>query len=261
MSSPDRKICTGCRDGAAFSQPFSMAFQPIVSTATAAPWAFEALVRGPQGQGALSVLEAVDDANRYAFDQACRVRAIELATRLELPATGALLSINFLPNAVYEPAACIRLTLETAKRTGFPIDSIIFEFTETEQVDPAHLGRIIASYRQMGFKTAIDDFGAGYSGLNLLARFRPDIVKLDMELIRGLDADPVKRALVRGVAQACREIGVVVLGEGVETVGESAALSELGVDLQQGYLFARPGFEALPRVSPVPAFAEATRAA
>ena len=265
MTPPDRKVCTGCRDGAAFeaafSQPFSMALQPIVSARTLAPWAFEALVRGPQGQGASSVLDAVDAGNRYAFDQACRVRAIELATQLELSATGALLSINFLPNAVYEPAACIRLTLETARRTGFPLDAIIFEFTEAEQVDVEHLGRIIASYRQMGFRTAIDDFGAGYSGLNLLARFHPDIVKLDMELIRGLDADPVKRALVRGVAQACREIGVVVLGEGVETVGESAALDELGVDLQQGYLFARPGFEALPRVSSAASAPAATRAA
>ena len=243
-----RKVCEGCRNGEGFDIPFSMAFQPIVRSGGGV-FAYEALVRGAGGEGAGEVLGRVTPANRYAFDQACRVKAIELAARLGLADGGASLSINFLPNAVYEPSACIRLTLETARKTGFPLRNLIFEFTEDERLDPEHVGRIVAVYKAMGFRTAIDDFGAGYAGLTLLARFQPDIVKLDMELVRGLDADRVKRALVRGVVQACDELGVVVLGEGVETAAESRALTELGVGLQQGYAFARPGFETLPPVA------------
>ena len=239
------KGCAGCRDGQAFTAPFSMAFQPIVDVETGRVFAHEALVRGPEGQGAGTVLSQVDDITRYAFDQQCRVRAIQLAARLELPREGARLSINFLPNAVYEPKACIQLTLATAEASGFPLDRLIFEFTENERLDPEHLGRIIATYQSMGFATAIDDFGAGYAGLTLLARFQPDIVKLDMELVRDIDASLVKRTLVSAIARACRDLGVLVLAEGVETADEHRALGDLGVMLQQGYLFARPAFEAL----------------
>ena len=150
--------CEGCRDGAGFTQPFEMAFQPIVNVATGKTIAHEALVRGPNGESAYSVLSALNDTNRYAFDQQCRVKAISTATELGLPATGAMLSINFMPNAVYEPNACIRLTLAAAKRTGFPFDRIIFEFTEDEKLDTKHVLNILRTYREIGFKTALDDF-------------------------------------------------------------------------------------------------------
>lgn len=237
--------CEGCRDGAAFTTPFSMAFQPIVDMESRTVFAHEALVRGVDGAGAFSVLSTVDASNRYGFDQACRVKAIEQAAALDLTRDGARLSINFLPNAVYEPSACIRLTLATAKRTGFPLNRLIFEFTEDERVDVAHLLRILTTYKAMGFMTAIDDFGAGYAGLNLLAKFQPDIIKLDMELVRGLDRDRTKRVLVCAIAAACEALGVAVLAEGIETPGEHHALCDIGVTLQQGYLFAKPAFQAL----------------
>ena len=238
--------CQGCRDGAAFEAPFSMAFQPIVDLSTGAVFAYEALVRGAEGQGAQTVLSTLNNANRYAFDQACRVKAIQLASKLGSAANGAMLSINFLPNAVYEPRACIQLTLATARATGFPTDRLLFEFTEDERLDHDHVGKILTTYKAMGFKTAIDDFGAGFAGLTLLAKWQPDIIKLDMELVRGIEHDRVRRALVRSIATACAELQVTVLGEGVETEGEAETLRELGVFLQQGYFYARPAFEALP---------------
>ena len=241
--------CEGCRDGKGFSVPFSMAFQPMVDMRTRQVFGYEALVRGVSGEGAASILDQVTLQNRYAFDQGCRIKAIDLASGLGLAERSGLLSINFLPNAVYEPAACIRLTLSAARRCGFPYNRLLFEFTESERVEHEHLGRIIAAYKALGFRTAIDDFGAGYSGLTLLAKFQPDIVKLDMELIRGIDGDRVKRVLVSGMVGVCREIGVQVLAEGIETQGEHETLLDLGVWLQQGYLLARPGFEALPEVS------------
>ena len=246
--------CDGCRDGEGFPTSFSMAYQPIVDMRTRTVFAYEALVRGIAGEGAVSVLDMVTPQNRYAFDQGCRIKAIGLAAELGMATAGPLLSINFLPNAVYEPSACIRLTLGVARRTGFPLDRLIFEFTEGERVEHEHLGRIITAYKALGFRTAIDDFGAGYSGLTLLAKFQPDIVKLDMELVRDIDTDRVKRLLVAGMVGVCREIGVEVLAEGIETRGEHEVLLDLGVWLQQGYLMARPGFERLPEVSwPTPA--------
>ena len=251
----DSKACAGCRDGAAFDTPFTMAFQPMVDLAGGGVFAYEALVRGPERQGAATVLACVDETNRYAFDQQCRVKAVTLAAQLGLANLGeSLLSINFLPNAVYEPRACIKLTLQAARAAGFPLERLMFEFTENERVETEHLLKILQAYRAFGFKTAIDDFGAGYAGLTLLARFQPDVVKLDMELVRGIDADRIKRALVRCVVVACQDLGVLVMGEGVETEGEAATLRELGVAVQQGYLFARPGFETLPlaRLAPSP---------
>lgn len=237
--------CEGCRDGTTFEMPFSMAFQPIVDIDSGTAFAYEALVRGANGEGAHAVLSTVDEANRYAFDQQCRVKAINLAHALSLPAHGARLSINFMPNAVYEPRACIRLTLAAAATVGFPTQNIIFEFTESERVEPDHLLGILRSYRDMGFKTAIDDFGAGHAGLNLLAQFQPDIVKLDMELIRGIDGNTAKRTIVRSVAGMLADLGIQTVCEGVETLGELQALRDLGLHLFQGYLLARPKFEGL----------------
>ena len=246
----NRVSCEGCRDGSAFPMPFSMAFQPIVDVEAGMVFAHEALVRGVDGAGAATVLSAVDDGNRYSFDQACRVKAIELAASLAMPSGGSHLSINFLPNAVYEPSACIRLTLATAKRTGFPLDRLIFEFTENEKLDPEHVQRIVTTYKSMGFKTAIDDFGAGYAGLNLLARFQPDIIKLDMELVRSIDESRARRVVVKAVVEACDDLGVTVLAEGIETAAEHRVLCDLGIRLQQGYWFAKPAFESLATVPP-----------
>lgn len=239
--------CNGCRDGAGFELPITMAFQPIVDASTGAVFAHEALVRGANGEGALSVLAQVSDTNRYAFDQQCRVTAIELAAQLKMADQGANLSINFLPNAVADAGACTRLAKATADALKLPTNRIIFEFTEGEPVDnPEHLGRIIAAYRDAGFRTAIDDFGAGYSGLTLLAKFQPDIVKLDMELVRGIDSDRVRRSIVASIRRMCDELGIVLVAEGIETLGEYAILRDLGVSLLQGFLFAKPQTEALP---------------
>ncbi len=121
------KICEGCHSGRQLDLRFTMAFQPIVNLFDGSIFAHEALVRGREGQGAGTVLRQVDEGNRYAFDQQCRVKAIELASQLFDQASRTKLSINFMPNAVYEPRACIRTTLETAIKTvTLPPSSIQF---------------------------------------------------------------------------------------------------------------------------------------
>ena len=242
--------CQGCRNGEELDFPISMAFQPIVDIVTGKPYAFEALVRGPEAQTADSILSRVTPTNRYSFDQRCRVAAIELAAKAGLLDTEARLSINFLPNAVYAPTACIQLTLLAATKHQMPIERLIFEFTENEDmVSPAHISNIVATYKNMGFGTALDDFGAGHSGLNRLAELQPDIIKIDMELIRGIDASMPRRTIVDGIVKICRTLDIQLIAEGIETAGECEALRDLGVRYQQGYFFAQPGLEKLPAIN------------
>jgi EAL domain-containing protein (putative c-di-GMP-specific phosphodiesterase class I) len=244
------RSCAGCQNGVGLEFQFSMAFQPIVDVVTGLPFAYEALVRGMSGEGAASVLSQVTDTTRYAFDQLCRVKAIETAARLGLTESVAKLSINFLPNAVYSPTACIQLTLKTANAVGFPTNRLIFEFTENEQMsDPDHVSNIIAAYQKMGFGTALDDFGSGYAGLNLLARFQPDMIKLDMDLVRGLDDSRPRQVIIANVVSMCTALGVTVIAEGVETAGELKALQAIGIRYIQGHFFAKAAFEALPSFS------------
>ncbi|TCK08724.1 EAL domain-containing protein (putative c-di-GMP-specific phosphodiesterase class I) [Marinobacterium mangrovicola] len=239
-----RKLgCAECANATCLSFDFTMAFQPIVNIRTRSIYSQEALVRGLDNQPAGVVFESVNESNRYAFDQACRVKAIQLAAELGVDS---FLNINFLPTAVYRPELCIRTTLAAAEQYGFPAEKIIFEFTEVDQVDsPEHLLDIVEHYRHLGFKTAIDDFGAGYSGLNMLADTPTDLIKLDMALIRNIDRDKTRQVIVRGIVGICNELGIQVIAEGVETAQEVKALAEEGIELMQGYYFARPSFRSL----------------
>lgn len=238
--------CAECVTGAGLGFDFSMAFQPIADMDTQSIFSYEALVRGPNNEPASWVLSQIHDHNRYRFDQSCRVKAIKTASELGM---NTLLNINFLPNAVYDPATCIRTTLMAANEYQFPANQIVFEVTEGEQVgDPVHLDAIMKEYKHHGFLTAIDDFGAGYSGLNLLAKFQPDFIKLDMALTRNIDQDKVKRVIVNSIIQVCLALDIKIVAEGIETKQELAALRDLGLNLFQGYFFARPAFESLPSV-------------
>jgi len=252
------KKCTSCKDGTKLPFALRTAFQPIVDLDTGGVFAYEALVRGINGEGAGHVIAQVTDDLLYAFDQACRVTAIREAAAAGLLETDARLSINFMPNAIYSPMACIRLTLETARAVNMPADRLIFEFTENERLDPAHMRAIVDAYRTLGFATAIDDFGSGFSGLNLLAGLSTDFVKLDMDLVRGIDISEPRRLIVAALLRLGADLGRTVIAEGIETEGEMLALRRLGVRYMQGYYFARPELGRLPAS---PALARCVRAA
>ncbi len=241
--------CQGCRSGEGLDFDFSMAFQPIYDIGAERVWGYEALVRGLAGEGAGTILSKVTPETKYRFDQACRVKALQLAARLFPRGSDLRLSINFMPNAVYEPAACLKATLSAAAEHRFPLRRLMFEFTENEAiVDTPHLKRILAEYRKRGFTTALDDFGAGYAGLGLLADFQPDLVKIDMHLIRGVDTDRARQVIVAAIVTMARELDVQILAEGIETEAEFVTLKAAGIRLFQGYWFARPAFQALPPV-------------
>lgn len=238
--------CAGCQGSVELDFDIAFAYQPIVDVEQSRVFAHEALVRGVNGEGAHTILSQVNDRNRYRFDQRCRTEAIATAARLGI---GEYLSINFLPNAVYRPELCIRSTLEAARANQFPLDRIIFETAESEKLDDYHhLTNILREYREFGFKTAIDDFGAGHSGLNLLADFQPDLIKLDLALVRNIDQDPPRRAIVRGIVAICAELNIKVIAEGIESAAERDFLYDSGISLMQGYWFAKPALNAVARI-------------
>ena len=243
-----KRDCEDCSKAVRLGFGFEYAYQPIVDLNLRSIYAHEALVRGPAGESAASVLAQVNEDNRYRFDQACRVKAIKGASALGI---GEHLSINFLPNAIYKPELCIRTTLEAARTYDFPLERIIFEVTEGERVDDGPwFASILREYRRCGLKTAIDDFGAGYAGLSLLADFQPDLVKLDMGLVRNVDTDRARRTIVQSLVRMCEDMGILVIAEGVETASERDALRDAGIYLMQGYFFARPAFQSVALVDP-----------
>lgn len=240
--------CKGCKNSPELDFDFNFAYQPIVDLRTRTVFAHEALVRGVNGEGAESILSRVGDHNRYRFDQLCRTRAISTAASLKMSEH---LSINFLPNAVYRPELCIRSTLEAARTHSFPLERLIFETVESEHIGSNHhLTNILREYREFGFKTAIDDFGAGYSGLSLLADFQPDLIKLDMALVRNVHRDRARQTIVRGVVAMCTELNVKVIAEGIEHAEERDFLADCGIYLMQGYWFAKPAFKSLAQIDP-----------
>lgn len=243
--------CRQCSDGAGLDFDFTMAFQPIVNITTKKIFAHEALVRGLNNESAAQVIAQVNDGNRYRFDQTCRVKAIKVAAQLGMQT---YININFMPNAVYKPELCIRTTIQAAETYGFPIEHIVFEFLEDEKLtDLGHVRNIFKHYKQRGFKTALDDFGAGFANLNLLCEIHTDYLKLDMAMIRNINLDKRRQAIVRGTLLVCQELGIEVIAEGVETYEELTTLQSFGVELIQGYYFCRPQFEALADV-PLSAF-------
>jgi EAL domain-containing protein (putative c-di-GMP-specific phosphodiesterase class I) len=226
---------------------FSFAFQPIVDAAKRIVISFEALVRGPRGESSADVLSQVRDGNRLGFDQACRRKAMSLASRLKLRGC---LNLNLFPHEAYRTGTEIRSTLEAAVACGIPAERIIFEVTESEPLtDHRRLIDIIRLHQHFGFQTALDDFGTGFSGLKLLVEYQPNYLKLDRNLIADIHESEVKQAIFQGIQLISRRLNILLMAEGVETPEEFDWLRREGVSYFRGFYFARPAFEALPEVS------------
>jgi blue light- and temperature-responsive anti-repressor len=222
----------------------SFAFQPIVDIDSHQVFAYEALVRGPSNESAAAVFAALEPSQLHVFDRTARIQAIALAASLGLDAG---LSLNFLPQALDTLPDAISSTIDAARKAGLSERRIFLEVTEGELIrDLVRFSTTINQYRASGIHLVIDDFGAGYSGLSLLADFQPDVIKIDMHLVRDIDGNGPRQAIVRAVIQACDDLGIEVIAEGIETEPEYRWFKRAGVRLFQGYLFARPGFQSLP---------------
>ena len=186
----------------------------------------------------------------YLFDAA---RGCGMLDRLEIAARKAAvrrmvldnitetLFINVTPSAIEDPMASLEETVRCIDEAGIPHSRIVFEIVESDQAqDLASLKRLLASHRAAGFRVALDDVGAGYSGLNLLHQLRPDFIKLDIELIHGVTEDPYKALITTKTLEIAAELGIESIAESVETDEELAWVRANGATYAQGYGIARP---------------------
>ncbi len=235
-----------CTCNQALNFEIQMAFHPIVDVREKTVYSYEALVRGMKGEGAGEILAKVNDENIYTFDQQCRTTAIRQIAELD---PSAHVNINFMPGAIYDPATCLSRTLKAAEKFNYPRANIMFELTEHEKIENQQLLRDIFSvYKSKGFRTAIDDFGEGFAGLNLLADFQPDFIKIDMKLVIGIAEDPVKQAILQGVLKTAEALKIEIIAEGIENRQDFDYLAQAGVRYMQGFYFARPEINVLPPV-------------
>ncbi len=227
---------------------FSMAFQPIVDVTSATVFGFEALVRSSAAHASSrSALGSRTRIGHCRFDYTCCARAIDCAARLGLGGSDRRLALNFPASAFAAADDCVHTVLHLAERAGIRRNQLIFEVTEREPI--ARQSReALRELTRNGAHIALDDFGAGVSGLATFADIRPSIVKLDRHLVHGVHADVSRMPILRAVIGMCREMGVTLIAEGVEAQRDFEILAGLGISMFQGYYFARPEFEAFPKV-------------
>ncbi len=216
-----------------------MAFQPIVAPRTHSVFAYEALVRSEEPTLPMpgDLFGAAERLGRVA-ELGLVIRRKVAEALLHVPA-GVLVFVNVHPHnlndeQLYSPSGPLS---RVAAR-------IVLEVTERASLDRIpDIRAKVAALKALGFRLAIDDLGAGYAGLGALTQIEPDVVKIDMSLIRDVDAQLTKQTVIRSMAALCRDLGMQLVAEGVETQAESATLTQLGCELLQGYLFGRPSAE------------------
>ena len=233
-------------DLAAHPERFYSRYQPLIDLESSETVGFEALLRASDEQGneiSAGALFGAAAAGGWTdlLDRIGRETAIT-------DAAGWLgdrqLFINFVPTSIYRPEVCLTTTIAAARRSGVPLEQLVFEVVESHRTDdPEHLLGIVGQCRAQGAKVALDDVGTGYSTLALVARLRPDVVKVDMELVQQLP-DPVASTIVGSIVELSHGIGARVIAEGIETVEQAAAVMGLGIDLGQGWLYGRPALPA-----------------
>jgi EAL domain-containing protein (putative c-di-GMP-specific phosphodiesterase class I)/GGDEF domain-containing protein len=223
-------------------QDIKIHFQPIVHLQTRQIYGYEGLTRGPVNtvlHSPTRLFEAAARAGRLAeLDLMCRQAVIKRFAQLGLPGR---LFINVDPFSLVHEHFREGRTLEFIEQAGLQPSQLIIELTETHPVEDVQLmQQAMLHYREMGFRVALDDLGAGYSGLKLWSEIRPDIVKIDRHFIHGVDQDRTKQQFVTTILKTATALGCRVITEGVETDREYATLRKIGVEMLQGYYFCRP---------------------
>jgi len=227
-----------------------IAFQPIVRSGESEVFAYEALVRSSHHElkTPYQLFEAAEEFARVE-ELERRIRGLIAARVAELPPDVSVM-VNVHPRSLSDE------DLYSADSGLFPSrHRIILEITERDKFHESS-GSGLTRLREMGYRVAVDDLGAGYAGLNSFAIIRPDVVKFDMELIRDIDRSSTKCNLVRLITSLCKEMGILTVAEGIETEEEYEKVRELGCDLLQGFFIARPTSSFVKPPHPVPEYSE-----
>lgn len=228
--------------------PCQFALQPIVDPLKHMISSVEALIRSPSGGPPYTCFENLPAAEHHLFDLESKRNALELASRLNIG--DCKLSINLLPMSLVRIPNSVDQLLANIDKFGLTPQQIIVEVTEEEAIshfDDFELA--LKKLRSVGISVAIDDFGAGFAGLSLLAKFQPEKLKIDRLLVTGIHEDGPKQAIVKAIVECCKSLGITTIAEGVETPEEWCWLQAAGVDLFQGFLFAKPLINGVPPVS------------
>lgn len=229
-------------------------FQPQVSLKRKTVIGLEALSRGFDPQSGelipptLLFAQARDSASRLALDRACRTKAVESFAALHRRDKSVLLSMNIDASCITGENVADHHLLRLVKKCGVSPNNVIIEIIESKCEDQDALMEFVRFYRKKNFLIALDDVGAGFSNLDRIPLLKPDVLKLDRSLISGVDEQFHQLEVVRSFVQMCSRIGCLVLAEGVETSKEAMCLLDNGVDVFQGFFFARPapGLDAVP---------------
>jgi len=217
-------------------------FQPIISLSERRILGYEALTRGPSNSplhSPIALFAVARQAGRLSeLEIACRQSACRRFNEQQLPGK---LFLNVSPESLLEAAHQPGRTLQLLQDFGIPPSQVVIELTEQTPIDDFQLLQTaLHHYRAMGFSIALDDLGAGYSSLRLWSELRPDYVKIDRHFIDGIHQDALKREFVGSILQIAKASRAQVIAEGIELPEELAVLTEMGVDLVQGYLLGRP---------------------
>lgn len=227
-------------------------FQPIVDLENGEIYGYESLARGVNDDGTLIYPDklfswAKQGDMLFYLDRACRETSLKTAAVKNIKNK---VFINFIPTAIYDPEHCLQSTVKWAKQLEFDPKNIIFEVIETEHVeDIEHLNKILTFYKSQGYMVALDDVGSGYSSLNMIARLKPDIVKIDREIIDGIDTNTANQSVFKAIVSLAKESGIIVLAEGAERTEEVAYCAANGANLAQGYYFGRPSAEPIRKLN------------
>jgi EAL domain-containing protein (putative c-di-GMP-specific phosphodiesterase class I) len=220
---------------------FAIAFQSIVDIAARRIVAQEALVRGVGGGPAASVLARAEGGRRLGLEIAIARHALARAVALGVTTD---VHVNFSPGVLLHTPDVLTAIVALAEVETFPLAQLVLEVTEGERIDdPPRLAKAVEAARALGLRIAIDDFGAGYNGLSLLAEVQPDIIKIDMKLTRGIDLHRVRRSIVAGILRMVEQMRIRTIAEGVESLGELSCLHALGIAEMQGFLLGHPLYE------------------
>ncbi|UST65722.1 EAL and GGDEF domain-containing protein [Pseudomonas moraviensis] len=217
-------------------------FQPIICLSERRILGYEALTRGPSNSplhSPIALFAVARQAGRLSeLEIACRQSACRRFNEQQLPGK---LFLNVSPESLLEAAHQPGRTLQLLQDLGIAPSQVVIELTEQTPIDDFHLLQTaLHHYRAMGFSIALDDLGAGYSSLRLWSELRPDYVKIDRHFIDGIHQDALKREFVGSILQIAKASRAQVIAEGIELPEELAVLTEMGVDLVQGYLLGRP---------------------
>jgi EAL domain-containing protein (putative c-di-GMP-specific phosphodiesterase class I) len=230
----------------------STVFQPIVELRSRRALGYEALSRGPAGsvfQMPLRLFEMAAEADLvFELDRKCRRRALVSAAALP---HGAKLFVNVFPSAMYDPEFQGQALVALAQAHGLTPDRVVLEITEKSAIENYGVFvEALAELTRHGFSIAVDDVGAGYSGLEKIAHLNPRYLKFDRELVRNLDSSYIRREMTRALKAFADRIGSTIIAEGIEREGELEALLALGIEYGQGFLLGRPAAAFLPPQPP-----------